>query len=51
VYTGASDKGLGPDLTQRKKQGMEEVIAHTSRSLNPSEINYSVTEKECLAVI
>lgn len=50
VQSDASDKAIGAVLTQIQNE-CEVVIAYMSQKLSPTQEKYSVTEKECLALI
>lgn len=50
VHTDASSYGIGAMLSQTI-DGMERPVAYMSRSLTDTERNYSVTEREALAVL
>ena len=51
LETDASISGLGAVLAQIQSDSKPHPIAYASRSLSPSEKNYSVTELETLAVV
>lgn len=49
--TDASDYQIGCVLFQTNEAGQRKPVGFWSRTLNPAERNYSVPEKECLAVV
>lgn len=51
IQCDASDSGMGGVLFQLDDDGMERPIYYFSAKLNAAQRNYSVTERECLAVV
>lgn len=51
VQADASNYGIGGVLTQVLSDGQEHAIAYCSRSLSKCEKNYTIMEKECLALL
>ena len=51
LLTDASECGLDAVLSQEDESGQEHPVAFVSRKLFPRELNYSVIETECLAVV
>ena len=51
LHCDASDKAIGGVLAQRDEGRKEHPVFYLSRALRAPEINYSMPEKECLAVV
>ena len=51
LTTDACTTGISYILSQLDDKGRERVIAYGGRGLRKSEVNYTVSELECLAII
>ncbi|KZS19690.1 Uncharacterized protein APZ42_013861 [Daphnia magna] len=50
IHPDACEYGIGAELVQKSRKG-EIPVAFASRLLSATERNYSITEKECLALV
>jgi hypothetical protein len=50
LQTDASDRGVEAVLSQRDADGVEHQVGYFSCKLLHREVNYSMVEKECLAI-
>lgn len=51
IYTDASRRGIGAALVQESSDENLEIVQWGARRFVPRELNYTITEKECLSVI
>ena len=51
VDTDASGKALSIMLSQEDENGDKHPVAYASKTLNSAQLNYSTSEKECLALV
>ncbi|KRH93336.1 pol polyprotein, partial [Pseudoloma neurophilia] len=51
LTTDASEIGIGAILAQRDSQGRLKMVSAFSKTLDPAQKNYSVTDKELLAIV
>ena len=51
MYTDASGYAYGGTLAQKTEDNKEYVVGYFSRLFKGAELNYTITEKECMAVV